>query len=137
MFMADLLAVGAYLHFADWPNTVLANPLENLFAILEQLMTMDVARAFPGHGPVIEDLPARLEKLQRKHQRTLDQVEAAVKSPVSAGGLYPQLFTAQDYVHHHRVTLGETLGYLMYLTSQGRLMKVIREDGVVLFQPPA
>lgn len=137
MFLGDLLAVGAYLHFTDWPNTVLENPLENLFAIIAQLKTMDVVRAFPGHGPVIEDLPVRLDKLLHKHQRVLNQIEAAVKSPVSAGMLYPQLFPAHDYVHHHRVALGEALGYLTYLASQGRLAKVIRDDGVVLFQPLA
>lgn len=136
MFLADLLAVGAYLHFTDWPHTALENPLENLFAIITQLKTMEVVRAFPGHGPVIEDLPARLDKLLNKHKRVLDQIEAAVKSPVSAGMLYPQLFPAQAYVHHHRVALGEALGYLTYLAGQGRLDKIIRDDGVVLFQPP-
>lgn len=134
LFLADVLAKSAYLHFTDWPNTELQNPLENQFVLLEQLKTMEVARAFPGHGPVIEDLNVQLDKLINKHKRILDKIEAVVQSPICAGDLYPHLFVPQDYVHHHRVILGETLGYLNYLASKGRLDKEINED-VVIYKP--
>lgn len=134
LFLADILAAGAYLHFTDWPNTKLQNPLGNLFDLLEKVKTMGVVRAFPGHGPVIEDLDFQLEKLLRKHQRILNQVEANVKNPISAGELYPHLYPLQDYVHHHRVVMGETLGYLNYLVSEKRLTRHTDED-VVIYLP--
>ena len=131
LFLADILAAGAYLHFTDWPHTRLQNPLQNLFELLEQIKTMGVARAFPGHGPVIEDLDAQLDKLNRKHQRILNKVEALVNKPGSAGEFYPQLYELQGYVHHHRVVMGETLGYLNYLVSKERLKKGNEEDAVI------
>lgn len=134
LFLADILAAGAYLHFTDWPNTSLQNPLQNLFDLLEQLKKMGVVRTFPGHGLVIEDLNAQVDKLILKHQHILSKMEAAVTKPVSAGGLYPQLYPPVDYVHFHRVVMGETLGYLNYLVSQGRLKKG-SDQGIVMYIP--
>ena len=131
LFLADILATGAYLHFTDWPNTSLQNPLENLYDLLEQLKAMGVDRAFPGHGPIIPDLDPQMDKLKFKHQRILNKIEAAVINPISAGELYPHLYQLTDYVHHHRVAMGETLGYLNYLASQEKLKKVKDEDAVI------
>jgi len=134
LFLADVLAAGAYLHFTDWPNSKLQNPLQNLFDLLEQMKTMGVARAFPGHGLVIEDLDTRLDKLVHKHQRILNQVEASVQKPMSAGELYQHIYNLVDYVHHHRVVMGETLGYLNYLVNNNRLSMDIN-NGRVIYKP--
>jgi len=131
LILADILSAGAYLHFTDWPHTSLQNPLRNLFDLLAQLKEMGVGRAFPGHGLVIEDLDAQLDKLNRKHQRILNKAESLVIKPTNAGEIYSQLFEIQDYVHHHRVAMGETLGYLNYLVSEERLKKSSDEDAVI------
>ena len=134
LFVADILTTNGYLHFTDWPNTSLQNPLENLFSLFEQLKAMEVKRTFPGHGPIITDLNLQIDKLIAKHHKTLDKIESAVMSPISAGELYPQLYKIPDYVHAHRVTIGETLGYLNYLVSKGRL--AMSNDGVCnLYMP--
>lgn len=134
LFMADILATEAYLHFTDWPNTSLPNPLNNLFDLFEQFKTMEVVRAFPGHGPVILDLDSQINRLIFKHQRNLNKVEAAVIDPVSAGELYPQLHQLTDYVHHHRVAMGETLGYLNHLAGCARLQKGTDQDIAVYYK---
>ena len=72
-----------------------------------------------------------MDKLNRKHQRILNKLETAVINPVSAGELYPHLYELQDYVHHHRVVMGETLGYLNYLVSKERLKKGNAEDAII------
>lgn len=131
LFIADILAAGAYLHFTDWPNTSLTNPLKNLYDLLDQLKAMQVNQAFPGHGPVISDLDSQIDKLIFKHQRILSKVETAVINPISGGELYLLLYQLTDYVHHHRVAMGETLGYLNYLVSQERLIKDTIEDTVI------
>lgn len=131
LFLADILAAGAYLHFTDWPHTSLQNPLENLFDLLDQIKSMGVVRSFPGHGPVIHDLDSQIAKLTLKHQHILSKVEATVINPISAGELYPHLYQLQEYVHFHRVVMGETLGYLNYLVSRGRLKKVTDENKVI------
>lgn len=131
LFLADILAAGAYLHFTDWPHTSLQNPLGNLFDLFEKIKSMGVVKSFPGHGPVIQDLDSQLDKLAFKHQRILSKVEAAVINPISAGELYPHLYQLQDYVHLHRVIMGETLGYLNYLVSRGRLENVTDENAAI------
>lgn len=130
LFSADILAVDAYLHFTDWPNTHLDNPLGSFFDSLEQLQGLKVVKAFPGHGPSFQDLNERLAAVREKHDHKLEQVLAAVDKPVTAGELYPRLYSrlaAIEYVHLHRLLLGETLGYLEYLASQGCLIKT--DDG--------
>jgi glyoxylase-like metal-dependent hydrolase (beta-lactamase superfamily II) len=128
LFVADVLTTSGYLHFTDWPNTKLQNSLQNLFSLFEQLKAMEVKRTFPGHGPIITDLNLPIDKLIARHQRALDKIKASVTGPISAGELYPQLYNVPEYVHAHRVTIGETLGYLNYLVSQGRL--TMSNDGV-------
>lgn len=134
LFVADVITSNGYLHFTDWPNTGLQNPLENTLRLFEKIKTMGVKRAFPGHGPVITDLNLLLDKLIIKHQHNLNKIEAAVTSPISAGELYPGLYRLPDYVHGHRVTLGETLGYLNYLVSRGNLV-MDNEGGLNLYRP--
>ncbi len=131
LISADLLAASAYLHFTDWPNTRLENPLGEFLAVLEKLKGMDVARTFPGHGPIIEDLAGQIGKLERKHQRILDKVEMAIQAPISAGELYPHMYELIDYVHLHRVVMGETLGYLNHLTDQRRLQREWAGDNIL------
>lgn len=121
LFVADVVTANGYLHFTDWPNTNLQNPLANTFRLFAKIKVLGVARAFPGHGSVITNLDFELDKLIGKHQYYLDKIEKSVIEPISAGKLYPRLFKLTDYVHGHRVMLGETLGYLNYLVSQGRL----------------
>jgi glyoxylase-like metal-dependent hydrolase (beta-lactamase superfamily II) len=135
LFSADILTANGYLHFTDWPNTSLQNPLGNLFALLQQLISMGVERTFPGHGPVITDLNYEINKLLDKHHKNLNKIELAVTSLITAGELYPRLFKLPDYVHAHRVTIGEVIGYLNYLVNEGRLLLSTDEKGCNLYRP--
>ncbi|HPT68722.1 MAG TPA: MBL fold metallo-hydrolase [Syntrophomonas sp.] len=132
LFVADVMTTSGYLHFTDWPNTSQQNPLGNLFNLFAQLKAMEIERTFPGHGPIITDLNYQIDKLIAKHHKVLDKIQSAVTSPISAGELYPQLYNLPDYVHGHRVTIGETLGYLNYLVSKGRL-NMINENGYNIY----
>jgi glyoxylase-like metal-dependent hydrolase (beta-lactamase superfamily II) len=127
MFGGDMLAVGTYLHFTDWPLTFDANTLATLFAAMKRLKALGEVRVFPGHGDSFTDLDSRLDALKQLHLRRMERVLKAVKAPVRAGDLYTQVAELVDHVHLHRLVLGETLGYLSYLTAQGQLNS--REDG--------
>lgn len=127
LFCADMLSEAAYLHFTDWPNTHLNNPLGSLFNSMDQLESLEVSKVYPGHGPCFQNLPELLLSLREKHLRRLEKVLRAVREPITAGDLYPQLYAATDYVHHHRLLLGETLGYLEFLASDGQLRRI--DDG--------
>ena len=127
LFCADLLAEGAYLHFTDWPNTHLDNPLGIFFESLDRLGRLEVSKVYPGHGPCFQDLKERLTDLHEKHRRRLEKILKAVREPITAGELYPQLYNSTDYVHHHRMLIGETIGYLEFLTRGGQLRRI--DDG--------
>ena len=134
LVVADVVTASGYLHFSDWPNTWLNNPLADTLSLFEKIQALEVKKAFPGHGPIITDINLQIDKLIAKHQKMLDRIETAVTNPMSAGELYPHLFRLTEYVHGHRVTLGETLGYLNYLVSQGRL-NLKKDNGLNLYMP--
>lgn len=131
LFLADVLSAEAYLHFTDWPNTDVSNPLESLFELLDRLKGWGPARTFPGHGPVIEDLDYHIDRVIIRHQRILDKLEALVQSPIVPGEFYTSIAPHHDYVHYHRVVVGETLGYLDYLVSRQRLLKEYEGEAVI------
>lgn len=134
LFLADVLSAEAYLHFTDWPNTDLSNPLEKLLETLDQLKGWRPARTFPGHGPAIEDLDHHIDRVIIRHQRILDKLETLVQSPIVPGEFYLSIAPLHDYVHYHRVVVGETLGYLDYLVSRQRLLK--KSEGEAAFYMP-
>jgi glyoxylase-like metal-dependent hydrolase (beta-lactamase superfamily II) len=134
LFCADVLTENSYLHFSDWPNTFLENPLGDLFDSLDLMESLEVAKVYPGHGFCFTNLQEIMDTLREKHWRNLGKVLAAITEPVRSGDLYPQLFSKIypiDYVHLHRLLLGETLGYMEYLFRRGRLQKTDDGDRVV------
>ncbi len=120
MFSADI-AADAYLHFSDWPNTNLANPLAVTISLIDRLLSLGHMTAFPGHGHSFTDLGSRLIRLRDLYERRLEKVRLAVTAPLSAGELYTKIWKVNPYVHHHRLTIGETIGYLNELTDRGCL----------------
>ncbi len=134
LFGADVLVKNSYLHFTDWPNTHLINPLAELFSLMDSLAVLGDVKVFPGHGPTFDDPGTILKYLRRRHLKAMDKVEQAVLSPVSVGEIYSQMYELPDEVHGHRLIMGETLGYLKYLVSQGRLESWL-EHGHLLFAP--
>jgi len=123
MFSADI-AADAYLHFSDWPNTNMTNPLSGTMALIDRLLALGPLTAFPGHGHSFTDLGLRLTRLRNLFERRLKKVLQAVTEPVSAGDLYTEIWgTLHPYVHLHRLTIGETIGYLNELADRGHLSR--------------
>ncbi|HWQ75185.1 MAG TPA: MBL fold metallo-hydrolase [Syntrophomonas sp.] len=131
LFCADLLAKDAYVHFTDWPNTRRPNSIELLFNCIERLKTMGTPVVFPGHGGSFNDLPARLQSLQDRHWHRLKKIREKIKGEITAADMYPQIYDLFDYVHLHRSAMGETLGYLEYLSYIGEIQKSDQEDRVI------
>lgn len=135
LFSADVLASGAYLHCTDWPNTFLENPMADVLKTLDELDSLPLTMTWPGHGPALTDLHGAIEGLRQRHRHKLDRVLKAVNRPITAGELYPRINRIPlDYIHLHRVLIGETLGYLLYLASRGALE--MHDDGDKVFFLP-
>ena len=138
LFSGDIFAEKGYLHFTDWPNTGNENPLKELFSSIEMIEEMNPVIIYPGHGKPVTSYNEIFSKLRHRHNKLLGLLEISIKEPVTVGKLYEKIFPVPqtgdfpDYIHYHRVLMGETSGYLNYLVSQGRL-SVKEEDGKLFY----
>jgi len=136
MFSADLVAAkGGYLHFTDWPNTREDNPLGALFQAVEEITVMGITELWPGHGPRITEPLRTLEQLVARHHAQFARVSGFLQHKAySAAELYLEMMqlTDEEYIHFHRVSLGEALGYLRYLEASGQARSCV-EHGVIRF----
>lgn len=122
IFSADSIGTQVYLYFYDWPNSELKNPLADLFHSIDILKELGDVKLFPGHGNTFSNLNFYLQALQERHEKMLDKILRLVDHAMSPAEIYPQMYKLVDYVHLHRVVMGETLGYLKYLTNQGKMI---------------
>lgn len=140
LFSGDVFAEHGYLHFNDWPNTMNENPLKDLLSSISEIEKMNPEIIYPGHGGPVNSYNEIFSKLRHRHNKLLNIFESIVTEPVTAGKLYEKVFpvpqTGQfaDYIHHHRVLVGETAGYLNYLVSQGRLSCCKEESKNIYFK---
>lgn len=131
---ADLISRQGYLHFSDWPNTHQQNPLQNLFDLHHHLSQLDISKVIPGHGPVFREYHYYMDKLVKRHHKKLDNIQNLINQPTTPAQLYPRLYDLIDYVHLHRVAIGETAGYLEMLRETGRLI-CFQENGSLWYAP--
>jgi glyoxylase-like metal-dependent hydrolase (beta-lactamase superfamily II) len=128
LFLADVMPEAGYLHFTDWPNTFLNDPLGEHLSHLDTLEGLESPLCWPGHGSAFSGFAERIAKLRRRHARILESFYAAAKEPVTAGKLYHLLGTVPDdgpfaqYPHFYRVLVGEARGYLNRLAAAGSLV---------------
>ncbi len=140
LFSGDIFAEKGYLHFTDWPNTDNEKPLNDFFASIAAIEDMNPGIIYPGHGRPVTSYEEIFSKLKYRHNKLLGILENSITQPVTAGGLYERIFPVPqtgefaDYIHYHRVLVGETLGYLNYLVSLGK-MSVETEGGKRLYIP--
>lgn len=132
LFSADVISTGAHLHFTDWPNSDLASPLAELFTLIDKMEKLGDTQTFPGHGPVFNDLPRHLTSLREKQHRRLQRISSLVTEKSSPFELYERFLKIPDidYVHIHRVIMGELLAYLVYLAEQGEIREYWDEGKV-------
>lgn len=127
LFSGDIFAERGYLHFTDWPHTGNENPLKDFFLSLERIEEMDPAVIYAGHGKPVTSYTDIFSRLRYRHNKLLEILGSSVKDPVTVGRLYEMIFPVPqtgefaDYIHYHRVLVGETAGYLNYLVSRGRI----------------
>jgi len=127
LFSGDIFAENGYLHFTDWPHTNNINPLNDFLLSLTAIEEMNPSRIYTGHGKPVTEYTGVFSKLRKRHKKIIEAIEKSVSSPVSAGEIYelifpvPQTGDYADYIHYHRVLIGEVVGYLNFLVSGKRL----------------
>lgn len=121
VFCGDLALQGTTV----WIPVSLQGDLAAYLASLERVLTLDPARMYPGHGPVI-DQPSTLLRKYLDHRR---EREAQVLDALRAGDADPAAIVARVYVgiRESAVALAResVLAHLIKLEREGR----VRRDG--------
>ena len=117
------------------PEQPSTNPLRLYLDSLDRFRPM--ARetlVLPSHGLPFSGLHARLAQLRDHHDARLAEVLDALVEPRSAADLMPTLFRRELDVHQLGFALGEALAHLHFLESDGRVERVLGNDGVHRFR---
>jgi len=91
--------------------------LTDYLASLERLRSLDIRRIYPGHGPVIEDPPAKItEYIEHRHMRERQVLDALHAGARTVPDMVSRIYTdvrrelhplAEESVWNHLVKLGE------------------------------
>ncbi len=140
LFSGDIFTENGYLHFADWPHTNNNNPLKDFLNSVSIIEEMNPEIIYPGHGRPVTSCKEIFSRLRYRHNKLLETFANLITEPVTVGKLYENVFPVPqegeyaDYIHHHRILMGETEGYLNYLACSGRI-SVRTERGRVVYYP--
>ncbi len=117
------------------PENPFPNPLRLYLDSLDRFRPM--ARdtlVLPSHGLPFRGLHERLAQLRDHHDARLAEVLNALVEPRSAADLLPTLFRRQLDTHQLGFAIGEALAHLHFLESEGRVIRIVGNDGVHRFQ---
>lgn len=110
-------------HIGWWPNSE-PDPLGRYLASLEELETLPVRLALPGHGRLIDDWPGRLRALRQHHEERLQAMLQAVGAAASAYEVAVRVFDMPRYTPHEiRFAVAETIAHLELLVRRGLLRR--------------
>jgi glyoxylase-like metal-dependent hydrolase (beta-lactamase superfamily II) len=98
--------------------------LRTYLASLERMLALSPRRLYPGHGPVIEDAPAKLrEYLDHRAERERQVLDGLASGPKTPAELVPEIYA--DYpVELHPVAARSVLAHLLKLEQDGRVARV-------------
>jgi glyoxylase-like metal-dependent hydrolase (beta-lactamase superfamily II) len=118
-----------------WPDQPMGNPLRLYLESLDRFQPMAPdTLVLPSHGLPFHGLPARLDQLRRHHEERLTRAVEALGEPKTGAELIPVLFARELDSHQLNFAIGETLAHLHYLEWQGRVTRLLGEDGLYRFR---
>lgn len=79
-------------------GTAVFESLDTYLASLDRMRTLFRGRAYPGHGPVLDDGPAKIAEYIAHRRQREEQVVRTLRASNSAGGGDEDVWTAMDVV---------------------------------------
>ena len=97
---------------------------------LRRVAALDVARALPSHGPVVDDVAGLVERRLAFHQQRLDRILEALRAGARSTwqitlALFPDLSPLDTFL-----AVSEIIGHLDILEMEGRIEAGAGADGV-------
>jgi glyoxylase-like metal-dependent hydrolase (beta-lactamase superfamily II) len=117
-----------------WGEQPLANPLRRYLDSLARFAPLAPDTVvLPSHGRPFRGLHARLDQLRDHHVARLAEAADALVEPRSAADLVPILFRRDLDTHQLSFAMGEALAHLNFLEAEGRVQRIVGEDGIHRF----
>jgi glyoxylase-like metal-dependent hydrolase (beta-lactamase superfamily II) len=112
------------------------NPLALYLESLGRYETMAAdTLVLPSHGKPFRGVRTRITQLREHHDaRLADVLAACAQSPQSAADIVPIMFKRALDLHQLTFAMGEALAHLHLLWLDGRLTRIVGDDGVIRFK---
>lgn len=112
-----------------------ANPLPLYLDSLKAYDGLDdETLVLPSHGRPFKGLHERVSQQHAHHAERLEQLLAACGEPMSASDVLPVLFRRKFDLHELTFAMGEAIAHLHALYFEGKVRRVIDDQGVHRFQ---
>ncbi|MFD2670535.1 MBL fold metallo-hydrolase [Marinicrinis sediminis] len=110
------------------------DPLQSYLSSLEQMATLSVVQAYPGHREPFQHFQSRAQELIKHHEVRLAHIHRlAVESDITAYDICQQTFGDRLTVHQMRFAMSEMIAHLVYLAKKGQL-QVQETDGLLRYR---
>ncbi|MDR3100363.1 MAG: MBL fold metallo-hydrolase [Paraburkholderia sp.] len=115
-----------------------ADPMADWLASIEKFKAQvpDDVLVLPAHNDCFRGLHARLERLERGQQRSLERLRRSLTTPKRAVDVFPTLFArpiAETQISQMGLATGESLACLNYLLHRGEVTRELRDDGAMWY----
>ncbi|MCX5590439.1 MBL fold metallo-hydrolase [Alcaligenes endophyticus] len=111
-----------------------ANPLPLYLNSLREYDPLETdTLVLPSHGKPFKGMHERVRQQWEHHAERLEEVLAACHQPQTAADILPVLFRRQLDTHQLTFAMGEALAHLHALYFDGKLKRLLGEDGVYRF----
>lgn len=120
-------------HIGVWPESE-PDPLRKYLASLNELATLEVELALPGHGKTITGWAERVTELQaHHHERLAAMLEAVRNGAETAFAVAQHVFAVERFTPHEaRFAIAETIAHLELLVADS-LIKRHEDDDLVRY----
>jgi len=134
LFCGDHILMRITPHIALNSRSTLRNPLAHYLRSLHKITKLDVAFAFPSHGPVMRNPGERVQELLLHHDRRKEAILTALGNErKSAHQLSVAIFGNRASYLEDWMAFSETLAHLALLVSEDRLEE-IWENGRIWYR---
>ncbi|MDR7317597.1 MBL fold metallo-hydrolase [Brevibacillus nitrificans] len=107
------------------------NPMAVYFESLEKIAKLPVSIGLPGHGSMIQDVPARIHELRVGHEQRMQQIlDAITDSGNTAGELAQAVYGFEKMSMRHSAEFLMTLTRILYMESVGKVQGLEREGKI-------
>ena len=134
LISGDMVLPKISTNVSVWSNEPEGNPLALFLGSLTRYAELPATTlTLPSHGLPFRGLRERIAQLKEHHRLRLDELHEACNAPKAAADVLETLFRRKLDAHQLFFAMGEAMAHLHLLEHEGRLERLVGNDGVVRF----